>query len=396
MADQTFDRKSGLAFVVAFGIVSLFADAAYEGMRGISGPFLATLGASGAAVGIIAGFGELAGYLLRLFSGALAQKTRAYWPITLFGYVIQMSAVPLLALAGSWWMAALLIVVERAGKAMRNPPRDVMLARAGDEIGHGWAFGLHEALDQTGAIAGPLIAALILWLHHDYHAAFAWLGVPAALTLLSLLAVRVRYGFAGHISPAGHETTGGTLSRAFWLYAAATALVGFGFADFPLIAFHFEKARIVGQSLVPLFYAAAMGAAGLGSLVFGRWFDARGLSVLIPGILLGIAVVPLGFLGGFWMALAGALLWGLSLGVHEAVMSAAVARMVGEEERPRAYGVFTAIFGIAWFAGSAIQGALYDFSIPALVIVSVVAEVAAFLPLLGALRQLRTSAAGRA
>jgi len=395
MAPASFDRKSGLAFVVAFGIVSLFADAAYEGMRGISGPFLATLGASGAAVGIIAGAGELAGYLLRLFSGALAQKTRAYWPITLFGYTIQMAAVPLLALAGSWWMAALLIVIERAGKAMRNPPRDVMLARAGDEIGHGWAFGLHEALDQTGAIAGPLIAALVLWLHHDYHAAFAWLGVPAALTLLSLFTVRLRFGFAGHIAPTIDETANRTLPRAFWLYAAATALVGFGFADFPLIAFHFEKAHIVGQSYVPLFYAAAMGAAGLGSLLFGRWFDARGLSILVPGILLGIAVVPLGFLGGFWMGLAGALIWGLSLGVHETVMSAAVAQMVAERDRPRAYGIFTAIFGIAWFAGSAIQGALYDLSIPALVIVSVVAEIAAFLPLFGALRQLRGPVAGR-
>ncbi len=395
MADQAFDRKSGLAFVVAFGVVSLFADAAYEGMRGISGPFLAALGASGTAVGIIAGFGELAGYLLRLFSGALAQRTRAYWPITLFGYVIQMSAVPLLALAGSWWMAALLIVVERAGKAMRNPPRDVMLARAGDEIGHGWAFGLHEALDQTGAIAGPLIAALVLWLHHDYRAAFAWLGVPAALTLLSLFAVRIRFGFAGHIAPASDETASGALPRSFWFYAAATALVGFGFADFPLIAFHFEKAHIVGQSFVPLFYAAAMGAAGAGSLVFGRWFDARGLSVLVPGILLGIAVVPLGFLGGFWMALAGAVLWGLSLGVHETVMSAAVAKIVTERERPRAYGIFTAIFGIAWFAGSAVQGALYDYSIPALAIASAAAEIAAFLPLFGALRQLQGPAAGR-
>jgi predicted MFS family arabinose efflux permease len=395
MAEGRFDRKSGLAFVVAFGVVSLFADAAYEGMRGISGPFLATLGASGTAVGIIAGAGELAGYLLRLFSGALAQKTRAYWTITLFGYVIQMAAVPLLALAGSWWMAALLIVIERAGKAMRNPPRDVMLARAGDQIGHGWAFGLHEALDQTGAIAGPLIAALVLWLHHDYRAAFAWLGVPAALTLFSLFIVRIRFGFAGHVSEAQKIAPGGSLSRAFWLYAVATALVGFGFADFPLIAFHFEKAGIVSESFIPLFYAAAMGAAGLGSLLFGRWFDARGLSVLIPGMLLGILVVPFGFLGGFWMGLAGALLWGLSLGVHEAVMSAAVARMVAEQDRPRAYGIFTAIFGIAWFVGSAAQGALYDLSIPSLVIMSVAAEIAAFLPLFGALRSLQGSAAGR-
>lgn len=393
MSSAAFDKKSGLAFVVAFGIVSMFADMAYEGMRGISGPFLATLGASGAAVGIIAGTGELAGYLLRLFSGALAQRTRAYWLITLLGYVIQMAAVPLLALAGSWWMAALLIILERAGKAMRNPPRDVMLARAGDEIGHGWAFGLHEALDQTGAIAGPLIAALVLSLHHDYRMAFAWLGVPAALTLFSLFSLRVRFAFAGHVAPPDDAAPrDGALPAVFWLYAAASALVGFGFADFPLIAFHFEKAHVVSQSVVPLFYAAAMGAAGAGSLVFGRWFDARGLFVLVPGIVLGIAVVPLGFLGGFWLALLATLLWGLSLGVHEAVMSAAVARMVPEQARARAYGIFTAIFGIAWFAGSAVQGALYDFSLPVLAAVSVLAEIAAFLPLIACLRRM----AGRA
>ncbi len=271
-----------------------------------------------------------------------------------------------------------------------------MLARAGDEIGHGWAFGLHEALDQTGAIAGPLIAALVLWLHHDYRMAFAWLGVPAALTLLSLFVVRIRFGFAGQVGASEPETSGGSLPRAFWLYAAATALVGFGFADFPLIAFHFEKAHVVGQSWCRCSMPPRWVRRGWVRCCSARWFDTRGLSVLVPGILLGIAVVPLGFLGGFWMALAGALLWGLSLGVHEAVMSAAVARMVSERERPRAYGIFTAIFGIAWFAGSAVQGVLYDISLPALVTVSVAAEIAAFLPLFGALRELQRPAAGRA
>ena len=157
---KDFDAKSALAFIVAFGIVSLFADMAYEGMRGISGPFLATLGASGAAVGVIAGTGELAGYLLRLASGRLAERTRLYWPIALAGYAIQMAAVPLLALAGSWWAAAILIIMERTGKAVRNPAANTMMSRAGEHIGQGWAFGLHEAMDQTGALVGPLIAAL--------------------------------------------------------------------------------------------------------------------------------------------------------------------------------------------------------------------------------------------
>jgi len=283
-----FDKKSGLAFIIAFGVVSLFADMAYEGMRGISGPFLASLGASGAAVGAIAGTGELFGYLLRLGSGRLVERTRLYWPIALAGYAIQMAAVPALALAGNWWAAALFIILERTGKAVRNPAANTMMSRAGEHIGQGWAFGLHEAMDQTGAMGGPLIAALVLALHHDYRTAFLWLGVPAILTIISVLTVRFRFPYAGHVAlPDKDAAPGSALSPAFWFYAVAAAFVAFGFADYPLIAFHFAKANIVSPAVIPVFYASAMGASGLGSLIFGRWFDKSGLGVLIPGLIIG-------------------------------------------------------------------------------------------------------------
>lgn len=389
-AARIFNKRSALAFIVAFGVVSFFADMAYEGMRGIAGPFLAMLGASGAAVGLIAGTGELAGYLLRLVSGRAADRTRLYWPMTLAGYVIQMTAVPLLALAGSWWLAAVLIVIERAGKAVRNPPRDMMLSRAGEEIGQGWAFGLHEALDQSGALIGPLVAALVLWLHHDYRAAFAWLAVPSAITLVLVFGVCWRTPQAGHIASSDpHETGRAALPRAYWLYAASAALVAFGFADFTLISFHFGKAHVVAESWIPIFYACAMGAAGAGSLIFGRWFDARGLAVLVPGTLIGAAVAPLAFLGGFIPALIGTVLWGIALGIHEAIMAAAVARMVPVHARARAFGIFMAIFGIAWFLGSAALGALYDVSRLWLVLLSVLAQLAALLPLAFALRAMK-------
>src|SRR5581483_6678507 len=171
--------------------------AAYEGMRGISGPFLASLGASGAIVGIVAGGGELVGYLLRLLSGRIAEKSGAYWPIAIAGYGLQMAAVPALALAASWPAASLFIVLERTGKAIRNPAANWMLSRAGGKIGQGWAFGLHEAMDQTGACGGPLIAALVLARHGAYQTAFLWLGVPALLTVVSVTGVRLRFGFAG-------------------------------------------------------------------------------------------------------------------------------------------------------------------------------------------------------
>ncbi|HEY6578864.1 MAG TPA: MFS transporter, partial [Rhizomicrobium sp.] len=345
-AASGFDKRSALAFIVAFGVVSLFADMAYEGMRAISGPFLGILGASAIVVGIVAGAGELAGYLLRLVSGNLVQRSGAYWPMAIAGYAIQMAAVPALALAGSWRIAALLIVLERAGKAVRNPAGNTMMSHAGEEIGQGWAFGLHEALDQFGALAGPLIAALVLAHHGLYRDAFLWLGIPAVLTIVIVLIVALRFPQAARIPAVPEHGRDRRLPRAFWLYAAAAALIAFGFADYPLIAWHFGKAHTVATPLIPVFYAGAMGTSGAASLVFGRWFDARGLGVMIPGLLTGAFVAPLVFLGGFDAALAGTLLWGAALGVQSSVMSAAVAKMVPMHDRARAFGVFTAIFGV--------------------------------------------------
>jgi MFS family permease len=389
MTRTDFDQKSALAFIVAFGVVSLFADMAYEGMRGISGPFLATLGASGAAVGIIAGTGELAGYLLRLASGRVVEKTRLYWPIALAGYVIQMAAVPLLALAGNWWAAAALIVLERIGKAVRNPAANTMMSRAGEKIGQGWAFGLHEAMDQTGALAGPLIAALVLAHHGEYRAAFLWLGIPAGLTIIAVMTVAMRFPYASHVRAVPKDMSGTGLSRAFWLYTASAALFAFGFADYSLIAYHYSKAAIVGATAIPILYACAMGASGAGSLVFGRWFDKRGLIVLIPGFVAAAAAPALMFLGGFTLAVAGTILWGLALGVQDAIMSAAVAHLVPEHARARAYGLFPAIYGVAWFCGSAVLGGLYDVSLIALVMVAALAQLAALIPLVLAIRAAR-------
>lgn len=397
MNDETYRRSmtasGALRFVVAFGVVSLFADMTYEGMRSISGPYLAVLGATGAAVGMVAGIGELLGYTLRLASGSLADRSRWYWPITIVGYVVQMAAVPALALIGTWPAAAALIILERVGKATRNPPRDVMLSQAGESIGHGWAFGLHEALDQIGAALGPLLAALVLARRHDYHAAFAWLAVPATITVLLVLSVRLRYPSAGRavmqadsLQAADVKSSG--LPSAFWWYCAGAALIAFGFADYALISYHFALAHLMSPASVPVLYAVAMGTSGLGSLVAGRWFDRRGLLMLLPSTLLIAAYAPLVFLGDFWAALGGMVLWGIGLGVHETVIAAAIARMVPAHRRARAYGLFTAIFGVAWFAGSAILGSLYDHSVGATVAVAALTQILALIPIGIAVKEL--------
>ena len=376
MADR---KRRAFEFVLLVGVMSFFADFVYEGARGIAGPFLALLGASGVVVGAASGLGELAGYGLRLISGRLADRTRAYWPITIAGYIVQMAAVPALALAGSWQLAVGLLVLERIGKATRNPPRDVMLSHAGAEMGgYGWAFGLHEALDQFGALLGPLAMAAILAWRHDFHLAFAVLAIPAACTLLLLGVARVLYPRTEEFeprAPARLERSG--FSRAFWLYLVGAGLVGAGFADFPLIAFHFEKASVLPQTWVPIFYAVAMGVGGAGSLVFGRLFDRAGLKILVPVTVVTALYAPLAFLAGRWTALAGVALWGLGVAVHESILAAAIATMVPAERRATAYGLFTAAFGLFWFLGSVLLGLLYDVSLTAMVSVAAALELAA-------------------
>jgi len=297
-----------------------------------------------------------------------------------------MSVVPLLALAGSWQVAAVLIIAERIGKGIRNPPRDAMLSHAAKEIGYGRAFGVHEALDQFGALFGPLLVALVLVVgHHDYKVAFAVLAAPAAV-MLSLLAVaRLVYPRPQDLAAGPPQATTTRLPRVFWLYLAATALAGAGFADFPLIAYHFQHAGTVPAGLTPVFYAVAMAVSGAGSLVLGRIFDKAGIAVLVPLTVVSACYAPLVFLGGFWAVLAGSALWGLGMGVQESLIPAAVAPMVSPDRRARAYGLFTGVYGTAWVAGSVVIGVLVGVSLAGLVAFCVIAELSA-IPLILAVR----------
>jgi MFS family permease len=373
-------RRSSPAvkFVVMVGVMSFFADFTYEGSRSITGPYLGLLGASAFTISVISGAGEFFGYNIRLFSGRRADQTGRYWPITIGGYVLQMSVVPLLALAGSWQLAAVLIVAERIGKGIRNPPRDAMLSHAAKDIGYGRAFGVHEALDQFGALFGPLLVALVLSVtKHDYKIAFATLAVPAVI-MLSLLAVaRLLYPRPQDLSAQSVQPTTQRLPRVFWIYLAAAALAGAGFADFPLIAFHFQHEGTVSADLTPVFYAVAMAVSGTGSLILGRIFDRAGISVLIPLTIVSAAYAPLVFFGGFWPVLVGSALWGLGMGVQESLIPAAVAPMVSPDRRAYAYGLFTGAYGTAWVAGSIVIGVLVSVSVGGLVAFCVVIELAA-------------------
>jgi MFS family permease len=369
--------RTALRFVLLIGVLSFFADFTYEGARSVYGPFLAGLAASAVVVSVVTGFGELVGYGFRLVSGRWTDRTGHFWTIAIFGYFVQLLAVPALALARNWPTAAALIILERFGRATRNPPRDAMLSHAGSEIGFGWAFGVHEAMDQFGALFGPLMVAAILAWRGSYRLAFAALLIPMTICLTLVLVARRIYPKPHELEVKIGNVKAKGLPHAFWTYLTGAALVAAGFADFPLIAYHFTRTASVPKDIVPVAYAIAMGVSGTGSLVFGRWFDRFGIALLIPLTLLAALFAPLVFLGGFWLALGGAALWGLGMGVHESIIPAVVAPMVSPDRRASAYGLFTAGYGICWFIGSAIMGILYDHSVTAMIAFCVLAQLAA-------------------
>ena len=368
-------RSAALKFIVCLGIVSLFADMTYEGAHSIVGPYLKELGATAAQVAFIAGFGEMLAASLRYFSGRFADRTHAYWTITFLGYAMNVVAVPAMAYAGTWQVAALLVIAERTGKALRGPARDVLLSGATESVGHGWGFGLHGIMDQTGAVIGPLLMMVAVAKTGHFAPSFLWLFFPAVGTLLALSSARV-------LNP-GRDVVAkivktDELTPTFWLYVAAAGVLACGFLDFPLLAYHFQTDNLITQQNIPLLYAGAMGLNGLGALVFGRLFDKFGLNILVFGILVSAMSLPLGFLvEGSGAAVASVACWAIGLGAQDACLRAGIATVVSMNKRGSAFGAFNGVYGIAWFAGSAAMGLMYSHSLNALVAFGVVLQLIA-------------------
>lgn len=370
-------KNSAIKFVVLLGVVSLFADMTYEAAKSISGQYLAILGATGFIVGIVAGFGELIGYGFRLVFGYISDRSGQYWRLTLIGYTLNLLAVPLLALAGNWPLAASLMILERFGKAIRKPSVDAMLSYATKATGRGWGFGLHEAMDQIGAIIGPLIVSCVLYYQGSYQMSFGILLIPALSALSVLACARLLYPRPQDLEIENPRLKTEGFSNKYWLYIAAACCVAAGYVDFPLIAFHFKKASVMPDAWIPIIFSVSMGAAGISALIFGRLYDTKGFSVLIFATALASLFAPLVFSSDFYFALIGMILWGIGLGTQESIMRAIVANLVQMNKRGTAYGVMNIWFGVFWFLGSALMGFLYDVSLITLIIFSLGVQLAA-------------------
>lgn len=376
-------------FVFGFGAISLCADVVYEGARSVTGPLLASLGATAAVVGLVTGVGEAAALALRLVSGPLTDRTRSFWAWTVAGYAISVLSVPLLGFTGLLWVACGLVIAERVGKAVRSPAKDSLLSFATASAGRGKGFAVHEALDQIGALLGPLLVAGVLAISDtDYRMAFGVLAIPAVATLGLLAWLRARvpqpelYELpAPPAKPVVRQTDTARqpFPPAFWRYSAFTALTMCGFATFGVISFHMATRAGVGTATVAVIYAAAMAMDAVTALGIGWAYDRIGARVLVVLPILGAAIPVLAFGNALPWIITGALLWGAAVGIQESTMRAVVADLVGPERRATAYGMYAALIGVAAALGGTITGVLYEVSIPALIGVVVAVQAAALL-----------------
>ncbi len=365
-------------FIFLMGFVSLLSDFTYEGAKGIIGPYLAFLGASAFTVSFISGLSELAGYWLRLLGGFLSDRLRLYWGFTLFGYALNLLSVPLLGFAKSWQFAGLLVFLERAGKGIRTPSRDTLLSQATAQVGHGKGFGLHEFLDQLGALSGPLAVSLVLFLGFGYQTAFLFLFLPALLALSLLLYAKNLY--QNEVSPPASVSRRLEVKSGFYAYLFASFLVGLGFLQFPLIGYYMEKGLGLSSYQVALLFALAMAVDALSALFFGYLFDRAGFYALVLGLLPGIFAAPL--LLYFNQPHMAVLLWGIAMGVQESIMRSAVAKLSSASARGSAYGLFHFFYGASLFMGGLLAGMLYEYSLNYLILFSVIAQLLGVLILL--------------
>ena len=384
--------------VVGFGVVSLSADMVYEGARSITGPLLASLGASALLVGLITGAGEAMALVLRLVFGSWADRTGRYWAITYAGYAVTAVCVPLLAvtpfLAGAGLaVACFLILAERFGKAVRSPAKTALLAHAASAVGLGRGFGVHKALDQLGAVAGPLLVAAVAAAAGALWPAMAVLIIPGMAALLILGWTRRRMGdlpgpaMDQPVRSAATEQVPESerrlirvrdLPTSFWLFAAAAGAATAGLVTFGVISFHLTTEHVLPVAAIPLVYAAAMAAEALAALATGSLFDRfKGRALLVLPFL--VATVPvLAFASSPLVAIVGVLIWGTAMGIQDSTVKALVADLVPTTKRATAYGVFAAVQGGAAVAGGALAGALYQHSLPILIAVVGVTQIGAF------------------
>lgn len=384
--------SNSLVFIILFGIVSLFSDMTHEGASSLRGVYLSLIGASAGTIGFISGLGELVGYSLRYFFGKLTDKTHKYWQMTIFGYILDILAVPALALVGEdgWIYACGLLVIQRMGKAIKKPAKDTIMSFAASQEGAGKSFAIQEMLDQIGAFLGPFFLYVVMLFKTDgttfeiYSRCFAYLAIPGAITLILLLYTKKRFPNPEHFEPEPKEYIPFKMKDSFIFYIIGISLFSFGFIDYSLIIMHVSKnlnvltngVGLINMETIPLIYAGAMLVDAISALIFGIMYDNNGVKALVVSTIISapFSLFIFGF-NNIYVILLGIILWGVGMGAQESILKAAVTSVVPKSSRATGYGIFEMSFGVFWFLGSWLLGVLYDINITSLILVSMMTQL---------------------
>jgi len=363
-----FTSRRLLKVFIALSLLSLFADVVYEGARSIGGAYLNLLAAPAIAAGILY-LGELLSYIMRLVGGIAAHKAssgKGYWSLIALGYGVNIF-IPLLALVGSWELALALFFLERFGKGIRAPPRDVILAEVTEGMGRGRGFGIHELLDQIGAVTGPLLVSAMIFAHgapEGYRMAFWIMWIPLIIALAMLAAAMIMYPVPKAIAVAREREERRPLGKRFWIFLAGSILVMMGFIYWGVIGYYARD--LVGRGIImdaeiPVLYLVAMAVDAAIAIPIGLLYDKIGMRTLIIAPLSAILIPPILFLAASRMNLyLAAGFWGLTMGAMETVMRAAVADITPVESRSLGYGIYSSSVGLGGLAGAVIPALFYD------------------------------------
>lgn len=367
--------SAAFAFVFTMGIVNLFGDMTYEGGAAINGQFLGSLGASAAAISIIAGTGEFLGYALRSVAGWTADKTGKYWPVTILGFAINLFAVPVMALAGNWQVAGLLILAERTGRAIRKPTVEAMLSYSTGTLGTGWVYALNTALDETGATIGPFLMAVAMYRHASYRAGYSLLLISALLAFIAVIVARLIFPVPSKLDQTGRTARAERFTPAFWIYMAGAACFGAGLMSFEFISFHLATHRAASEHWIPVLLGISTGFGVLANLALGRLYDRNAIGTIVGAVFVSALFSPLVFLGGSGVMLVGMLLWGVGYAVQDTLFKAVVADRLPGGRRNFAFGIFYTGYGVGWLVGSVAVGLLYDVSVVAVIAFSMAVQL---------------------
>lgn len=389
-------RKKALTFLLLLGIISLLSDFTHEGARSIYGPYLSLLGVSAFVVSFTSGLGEFIGQSLRIVTGFIADKTKKYWTMMFIGYALNLLVIPLLMFVqpSIWQVAIILILLERVGKGIRAPAKSALTSFTTSHFGAGKSFALQEAMDQIGAFLGPIFVYTALVLNkgselNGYQLAFGLLGIFAILTLVVIIISRIKYPHPDELEtkPVLNRAIN---QKAFILYMLAIIFIAFGFIDYPVLAFHLEKLQIIPVIYIPLLYALAMGVDAAAAVLFGLYFDKKGVQSLMIAVVVSSFIAPVFFIiDGVLGAILGLVLWGIGMGAQESILKAVISTLVSKDKRATAYGIFYTVFGLAWFIGSLLVGLLYEYNLMYLVIFSSLMEGVAVIFLVIYQRQIK-------